>query len=102
LAERNILRMEAEEMGHYADEICVMGDGNARTVALAPVAFGLNYDGTSRNLTISRNGWNYSRTVLCPIEADETGYGGRAYLRYQWMADANGDERPGVRIATSP
>ena len=102
LAERNMLRMEAEEMGHYADEICVMGEGNTRTVALAPVAFGLGYDDASKNLTISRSGWNYSRTVLCPIEANETGYGGQAYLRYRWMPDAGGIERPGVLILTKP
>lgn len=105
LAERSMLRMEAEEMGHYADEICVMGEGNARTVALAPVAFALAYDDASKNLTIfpaSRNGWNHSRTVLCPIEANETGYAGRAYLRYQPMHDAGGAERPGVLILAKP
>ena len=31
-----MLRMEAEEMGHYADEICAMGEGNARSTSLAP------------------------------------------------------------------
>lgn len=102
LAERNMLRMEVEEMGHYADEICVMGEGNARTSALAPAAFDLHYDDASKNLTISRNGWNYSRQTLCPVEANATGYGGRAYLRYQWMADAGGTERPGVLILTKP
>lgn len=102
LAERSMLRMEAEEMGHYADEICVMGEGNARTVALAPVAFELGYDSSSKDLTISRDGWNYSRSVICAVEPDAANYTQRAYLRYQWMADAGGVERPGVRIAASP
>ena len=102
LAERNMLRMEVEEMGHYADEICVMGSGNARTVALAPVGFALGYNSSSKNLTISRNGWNYARAVLCQIEANATGYVGRAYLRFQRMADAGGTERPAVLIATKP
>ncbi len=101
LAERNILRMEAEEMGHYADEICVMGEGNARSVALAPVEFVLSYDDLSKNLTISRKGWNYSRTVLCAVEADAGNYTQRAYLRYKWIPDAAGTERPGVKITAS-
>lgn len=102
LAERNMLRMQVEEMGHYADEICMMGEGNARTVALAPVAFDLRYEDASKNLIILRNGWNYSRQTLCAIEANLTGYGARAYLRYEWMTDAGGDKRPGVLILTEP
>ncbi len=102
LAERNMLRMEVEEMGHYADEICVMGSGNARTVALAPVGFELGYDSSSKNLTISRKGWNYSRAVLCAVEPDAADYGQRAYLHYQLIVDAGGAERPGVKISTSP
>ncbi len=92
LAERNMLRMELEEMGHYADEICVMGAGNARTVALAPVAFNLSYDETSHNLTIRGRNFAYSRTQLCPVElADSNGYADRAYLQYAELGSAGGN-----------
>ena len=89
-------------MGHYADEICVMGTGNARTVALAPVTFELSYDGTSHNLTITKGKFAYSRSVLCPVDVvDGNGYGERAYLQYAQNGGAGGQTgRPGTSISS--
>ena len=103
LADRDMLRMELEEMGHYADEICVMGVGNARVVELAPVAFNLSYDDSSHNLTISKGNFEYSRTLLCPMRLDDTsGYGEKAYLQYAEMGDSDADDPPGASISSEP
>ena len=97
LSEQRILQLQVEELGYYADQICVLGEGNARMVTLSPLSFELRYDAGVLNM--SKGDQSAARAMICPIEADLDGYRGQAYLRFERDPVS---ERPVVRIANQP
>jgi hypothetical protein len=99
LAERKILQLQVEELGYYADQICVLGEGNARVVPLSPMGFELNYDAGAKTLNMSKGADSTLRTTLCTIQADADGYSSKAYLKFGRDATSN---RPIVRISNQP
>jgi len=97
LAEKRILQLQIEELGYYADQICVLGEGNAHVVALSPLVFELRYaDGA---LNMSKGRLSAMRATACPVMADRTDYKGRAYLRFERDALSG---QAAVRIANQP
>jgi len=97
LSERRILQLQVEELGYYADQICVLGEGNARVVALSPMEMQMGYE--EGNLSMSNGKQTYSRAMLCPVVVDLDGYNHQAYLRFERDASSG---RPIVRIANQP
>ena len=101
---RRTLQTELEGIGQYADEICVLGEGNARMMALAPPqpggagALNLTVSDGGRSLFVSQGNWSAGYHALCPVGADGGPYGANAYLWYEGQPDGS----PGVRISPSP
>jgi len=62
--ERGIVAKEMDAIANYADEICILGDGNARAVPLAPVRLLLMVEG-ERMLVASSGDWQIKRAVIC-------------------------------------
>ncbi|VVC02362.1 Uncharacterised protein [uncultured archaeon] len=98
LAEKRILQLQVQEIGYYADQICVLGEGNTQTVALSPIYFTLAYSDSVLNM--SKGKMSALRKTLCPINVvDADGYKAMAYLTFE--RDTTGG-RPQVRIANKP
>jgi hypothetical protein len=84
LFSKRTLQMELEGLGQYVDEICVLGVGNARTMALSGTSLELHYDDANHQLVVSRGTWTSSRPVICPVTVDpDASFGGMAYLWYE-------------------
>ncbi len=99
LFSRRTLQTELEGLGRYVDEICVLGEGNARTMALADMPMELQSDAAAGALSVGRGSWKESRKTICPVEVDHgAAYGATAYLWYE-PTTAGG---PGVRISPTP
>ena len=96
LAERRVLQLQVQEMAYYANSICVLGEGNAQRMDLAPLAFELEYNDTAKELEIAgRGGSREGAPVVCPLDINPSdGYGAQAYLYYE---PQNG--KAGVRIS---
>ena len=97
LSEQRVLQLQVEELGYYADQICVLGEGNARMVTLSSQSFELRYENGGLNMSMGKH--SASRSTICPIEADLDRYRGQAYLRFK--RDPN-DEKPMVSITNQP
>ena len=85
LFERRIINMQLGDIIRYADEICVLGAGNSRTMSLSPIGFKLTAYG--RTLTASGKNFNISRDALCHVDADIGTYKNRIYLWYEKNTD---------------
>ena len=92
--------MEVREMAYYANSVCVLGEGNAQGVELAPYPFALEYNDTAKELVISnaKNTTRESAGVVCPVHVDPAnGYGTQAYVYYEaqiGMAGARISDKP--------
>ncbi|MDE1798047.1 MAG: hypothetical protein KGH63_01415 [Candidatus Micrarchaeota archaeon] len=101
---RRTLQTELAGLGQYADEICVLGEGNARQMELAPPQAGgagslnLTVSDGGRVLAVQQGNWSASYRTLCPAGADGGPYGAYAYLWYEAQADGSA----GVRISPQP
>lgn len=102
LFEKKVLASELDGIISYADEICVLGPGNSRTMSLAPVEFSLEATDRIVSLTASRSGLTLERESLCNVEPDaQPGvvYRNRIYLWYDGMG---GDGRTKVHVSPKP
>ncbi|VVB56931.1 Uncharacterised protein [uncultured archaeon] len=99
LAERRVLQLQVQEMAYYANSICVLGEGNAQALDLAPMEFMLSYNGSGHELVMAgKGGGAQTARVACPVNVEKAGgWGTRAYLYYE---PQNG--RAGVRVSDRP
>lgn len=93
---RRTMQTELEGIGQYVDEICVLGEGNARTMELSALGINLSTDASGRTLVVQEGAWTAQRAVLCAATVDSSAsLEGTAYLWYQARADGS----PGVEIS---
>lgn len=82
--EQRMLQTEAGALQAAAEEICVLGEGNARMVPLAPMRQTFEYDAANRRLILNTSRGAAFSKLLCPIELlQPDGYGEKAYLWFE-------------------
>ena len=81
--ERGIVAKEMDAIANYADEICILGDGNARAVPLAPVRLLLENEG-DRMLVASLGEWKIKKAIICKARVEaEVPFSQEAYLWHE-------------------
>ncbi|MFA5108053.1 MAG: hypothetical protein WC492_00800 [Candidatus Micrarchaeia archaeon] len=92
ILQKKSLKDGVDMIADYADEICILGEGNSRTVEIAYTKFGISTD--NRKIIATDGRWNYSRDVLCnPKVIANSKFEKIAYLWYE-----DGD----VKISPNP
>lgn len=80
-----LLSQAADALASTADEICVMGESNSRSLPMPKIALHIDAAGNGRTLVLSAFGKNASSEMMCPAEVRGGIINGKAYL---WFDDS--------------
>ncbi|MFH1306259.1 MAG: hypothetical protein ABIH83_01200 [Candidatus Micrarchaeota archaeon] len=86
--ERKILQEELHYMAEYADEICILGAGNARTVPLSNTPLNIDASENKKMLIVKLGEWHAVEETACEIKIIENvPFQNTAYLWYEENED---------------
>jgi hypothetical protein len=94
-----LLSRAADDVAEYADEICVMGEGNSRMAPLP--SFPISFSYSNNSLLLSSGGAYAERETICPIEVKAENISEKAYL---WHDDfpALPGQKPKIILDAKP
>jgi len=78
--QNSLIKNQLLQIAQSADEICVLGEGNSRTILLSGYGFRIEATANSKGIIAKKNETVAVANLLCPIEILESDFSSHAYL----------------------
>jgi len=79
----SLLKNHAQTIANTADEICILGEGNSRTVPLSQYAFELKTGADKKGIILQKDNMQTVAQTMCKIDVRGASFSKTAYLWYE-------------------